>query len=105
MDKVKKLVEAGVSIPTAIKESLGVPVSEFADKHGRPRPRISNVINGNLRPTDDDLRAFIAELGGTELEWRVLLLQAGMSPEERAAMRQLWPPEEEAPAAERVNVA
>ena len=77
MDKVKRLVEAGASIPTAIKESLGMTVSAFAEKYGFPQATVSEFINGSRRPSHAFLAALISELGGTEDEWRVLLWKAG----------------------------
>ncbi|HET8778008.1 MAG TPA: helix-turn-helix transcriptional regulator [Candidatus Limnocylindria bacterium] len=76
MDKVKALVEAGATIPAAIKTCLGMPVGEFADKHGLPRPVVSDVINGNRRAPDAYIAALVAEIGGTPEEWRELLWQA-----------------------------
>lgn len=77
MDKVKKLVEAGASIPMAIKDCLSLPVGEFADKYDIPRPTMSDAINGARRPTEQVVAALITELGGTEPEWRELLWLAG----------------------------
>ena len=77
MDKVKKLHEAGASIPSAIKEALSLSVSEFAAKYDVPQPTMSEVINGSRRPTEKQLGALIAELGGSEAEWRELLWLAG----------------------------
>lgn len=91
VEKVKKLVEAGASVPTAIKEALAMDVGDFAQKYGRPSTRISSVINGSMRANDDDLAAFAAELGGTVDEWRMLLMRARMSSEELATLRQLEP--------------
>lgn len=76
MDKVKKLVRAGASIPTAIKESLGMSVVDFADKHDLPRAAVSNAINGNVRPSEPLVAALVAELGGTPDDWRLLLWEA-----------------------------
>jgi plasmid maintenance system antidote protein VapI len=73
MDKVKKLVAAGASIPTAIKASLGMTVADFAEKHGIARSSASNHISGQVKATDDTIAALIAELGGTVEEWRELL--------------------------------
>jgi plasmid maintenance system antidote protein VapI len=73
MEKVKKLIEAGARIPTAIKESLPVTLGAFADQHGLNEKAVSNAINGNVRPSDDLIAAFVRELGGTEAEWRELL--------------------------------
>ena len=77
MEKVKKLVELGVSIPNAIKEALGMPISEFADRYDIPATVASDVINGGRRATEKHLNALISELGGTEDEWRMLLWEAG----------------------------
>lgn len=76
MDKVKKLVHAGAEIPFAIKQALGMSVSDFADKHQLNRSSTASHINGNVRATDDTIAALIAELGGTEYEWRLLLWEA-----------------------------
>lgn len=76
MNKVKQLINAGATVPTAIKESLGMTVGEFADKHGLPRPSTSEVINLGRRPTEAQAEALAAELGGTPEEWRLLLWQA-----------------------------
>jgi len=77
MDKVKKLHEAGASITSAIKEALGMTVSEFALKYEIPQPMVSEAINGTRKPSERTLAALIAELGGTEAEWRELLWEAG----------------------------
>jgi plasmid maintenance system antidote protein VapI len=77
MEKVKKLVEAGLSIPSAVKEALGMPVTEFAAKYGIHSAHVSSTINGGRRPTEGILGALIAELGGTEYEWRMLFWEAG----------------------------
>lgn len=77
MEKVKKLVRAGASIPTAIKEALSqagvTSVAAFAEKHGLARGSVANHINGTQRATDDTIAALVAELGGTADEWRELL--------------------------------
>jgi len=77
MDKVRRLIEAGASIPTAIKEALGASPAEIALKHGRARTNFSATINGKRAPSPGDIAALIAELGGTEMEWRELLHEAG----------------------------
>lgn len=77
MDKVKKLMELGLSIPNAIQQALGITMAEFGDRHGIPRTTVSEVVNGARRPSEKHLAAFIAELGGTEAEWRELLWLAG----------------------------
>jgi plasmid maintenance system antidote protein VapI len=77
MEKVKKLVDAGSSIPTAIKEALsqvGLPtVAAFAEKHDLARASVANHVNGTVKATDDTVAALVAELGGTTEEWRELL--------------------------------
>lgn len=76
MNQVKRMMQAGVSLPTAVKELLtkeGLTVSAFAEKHNRPVTTISNVINGNVRAGDEDIAALIAEFGGDPHEWRMLL--------------------------------
>jgi plasmid maintenance system antidote protein VapI len=77
VDKVKKLVRAGSSIPGAIKESLGESIRAIALKHGRNYNNFADVVNGKRAPTDRDVAALIAELGGTEQEWKELLHEAG----------------------------
>jgi plasmid maintenance system antidote protein VapI len=77
MEKVKKMVEGGASIPTAIKEALSQSgfstIQAFAEKHDLVRASVANHINGTVRATDDTIAALIAELGGTADEWRELL--------------------------------
>jgi plasmid maintenance system antidote protein VapI len=77
VEKVKQMVQSGVSIPTAIKEALSQngldSVEAFAAKYRLIRAAVSNHINGNVRPTDETIAALIAELGGTPDEWRELL--------------------------------
>jgi plasmid maintenance system antidote protein VapI len=76
VDKVKRAVKAGVSIPVAIREALGMSISAFALKHRLPRSSATNHIRGHVKATPDTINALIAELGGTEEEWRHLLWQA-----------------------------
>lgn len=77
MDKVNKLIELGVPIPAAIQQAIGGTLAEFADRHGMPRTTASELVNGARRPSEKQIAALIAELGGTEAEWRELLWQAG----------------------------
>lgn len=80
MDKVKKLVTAGASIPGAIREALdqnGLSIAAFAEKYDRPRTNLTSVLNGTRAPNDDDVAALISELGGAADEWRELLHEAG----------------------------
>lgn len=84
MDAVKRLVQAGASIPGAIKEALAqrdLSVVAFADRHGLPRSTTGDVINGLRRPTAAQVDALIAELGGDAPEWRFMLWRAGEVPE------------------------
>lgn len=76
MDKIKKLIAAGASHRTAIKESLGMTVSAFAEKKGLPRATLSDTLGGRIRPTDAIVQAFVEELGGTPDEWRMLLWES-----------------------------
>lgn len=73
MDKVKALIEAGLTIPTAIKQALGRPLKDVAETHHIAPPILSDVINGNRRATDAQIDALITELGGTREEWLELL--------------------------------
>ena len=78
MNQVKRMMSAGVSLPTAIKEILSkrepaMTLAAFAEKHGRSVTTISNVINGNVKPSDDDIAALVAEFGDTAEEWKLLL--------------------------------
>jgi plasmid maintenance system antidote protein VapI len=87
MEKVKKLIEAGMSIPAAIKEALaqnGLDVSGFAERYQLNRAAASNHINGNVRPTDATIDALVSELGGAADEWRELLWLAA-KPEKASA--------------------
>lgn len=80
METVKKSVDRGVDVTMAIKGALllnGLDVSDFADKYGFPRPTVSQVVNGAVRPTDAMLTALIKELGGDPDGWRELLWLAG----------------------------
>jgi hypothetical protein len=88
MDKVKELIALGLSVPSAIRgalESNGLDtVSAFCDKYSLPRGGVSNHLNATVRPTDATITALVAELGGTENDWRELLWQA-MRPAHLAA--------------------
>lgn len=84
MDKVKELMAAGLSAPDAIKHALGMPLGKFAEKYGIPAASVSTHVNAIVRPTDATIAALVAELGGTENEWRELLWQA-MKPSHLAA--------------------
>jgi plasmid maintenance system antidote protein VapI len=83
MDKVKKLIRAGATTATAIKESLGMRLGEFAEKYALPPTVLSAAINGDRRATDAMIDAFVTELGGTPDEWRFLLWE-GAKPKPEA---------------------
>lgn len=79
METVRRMVEVGVSIPTAIKEALkakGLEVGQFAEKYSLPEKSVSNGINANVKPTQGLVDALSAELGGSPFEWRMLLWEA-----------------------------
>jgi hypothetical protein len=84
MEKVKKMVLAGTSVPAAIKEALAQnglkTVTEFAAKYGLNRASVSNHINAMVRPDEGILDALSRELGGTTGEWAEFLWLA-MKPE------------------------
>lgn len=84
MDKVKELMARGRTIPEAIKGALGMTVMAFAEKHSIAYGTASNHLNATVRPSDQTIAALVAELGGTENEWRELLWQA-MRPAHLAA--------------------
>jgi plasmid maintenance system antidote protein VapI len=73
MENVKRLVAAGVRPATAIKESLGMSVSEFCDLHKLPRGTTSEVINGNRKGTSAQLKALSKQLGGSPEAWELFL--------------------------------
>lgn len=79
MDKVKQMLDAGVSLPTAIKEALSpMKIGEFATKHGLHEKYVSNAINGNARPNEKLLKALVKELPGVDAYgWRLRLWEAG----------------------------
>lgn len=80
MKNIKRLVEAGSTISGAIKEILSqreLSISAFAKKYERNPNNMINVIGGARAPSPGDVEALIAELGGTEIEWRELLHEAG----------------------------
>lgn len=80
MENIKRLIEAGSTISGAIKEVLsqkGLSISAFAKKYERNANNMINAIAGTRAPSPGDVEALIAELGGTEFEWRELLHEAG----------------------------
>jgi hypothetical protein len=80
MTKIKELVRAGSTIPGAIREVLsqkGLSIAAFCDKYDRNRQNMSMVFGGTRAPAQADVDALIAELGGTDVEWREMLHEAG----------------------------
>lgn len=69
MDKVKKLLDAGLSFADAVKGALGKTIGQLATEHGLTRPRFSEMLNGKWVPDERQLAALTAELGGTSEQW------------------------------------
>lgn len=88
MDKVKEFMALGLTIPSAIRAALDAngikTVTGFCDKYDIPRGSGSNHLAATTIATDQTINALVAELGGTENEWRELLWQA-MKPAHLAA--------------------
>lgn len=87
MENIKRLRDAGSTISGAIREVLsqkGLSISAFAKKYERNSNNMLSVIAGNRAPAKADVDALIAELGGTDIEWRELLHEAG-APSVKAA--------------------
>lgn len=88
MTKIKELVRAGSSIPGAIREVLSqkdLSIAAFCDKYDRNRQNMSMVIAGSRSPAPADVDALVAELGGTDIEWRQLLHEAGRPAAEKVS--------------------
>ncbi len=85
MQQVKQMVEAGVSLSTAIKESLGTSVTAFADENRLSRTLTSEVLNGERMPRADVCLALEKRLGGLAYEWALLLWEAARPTPERFA--------------------
>jgi hypothetical protein len=80
VENIKRLVEAGSTISGAIKEVLAqreLSISAFAKKYARNPNNMTSAICGTRAPSPGDVDALIAELGGTDFEWRELLHEAG----------------------------
>jgi hypothetical protein len=84
MEKVKNLIAAGAGIPDAIKVALAIPVTVFCERHELNYQDTITAIQGGKRASAKMLAALIAELEGTEDEWRELLWLAG-KPESASA--------------------
>lgn len=80
MEKVKKMIEAGSSIPAAIKEALAqagfATIAAFASHLKLQRAAVTNQINGKVSATPKVIEGLVTVLGGSEMEWRELLWQA-----------------------------
>jgi hypothetical protein len=77
VEKIQKLIKAGVPIPDAIVLALGMSIKEFSLLHARMPSNIGQILRGRLAPSDKDLEALMTQLGGSEEEWRRLLWLAG----------------------------
>lgn len=80
MENIKRLVDAGSTISGAIKEVLsqkGLSIAAFAKKYERNPNNMNSVITGARAPATGDIEALITELGGTDIEWREILHEAG----------------------------
>lgn len=79
MDKVKPMLDARVSLPTAIKEALSpMKIGEFAAKYRLHEKYVSNAINGNARVNDKLIAALMKELPGVDADaWRTRFWEAG----------------------------
>lgn len=74
MEQVKKWLSEGYELAAAIKAAIApMTVEQFAKKYSRPVGTTSKVINCTVAPTPDDLAALSAELGGTAIEWAMLI--------------------------------
>lgn len=82
MDKVKKMLDAELSLSSAIKEALGMSITAFADKHRLNRSITSEIINLDRAPRLDQCAALASELGGSPFEWAELLWQHSRPREE-----------------------
>lgn len=85
MERVKKLVEAGLDLPSAIKAALEMSVTAFADRHDLARSVASEVINLERGPREPYCSALAKELGGSAYEWAELLWSAAKPQPEKFA--------------------
>jgi hypothetical protein len=78
VDKVKPMLDAGVSLPTAIKEALlPMTIGEFAAKHRLHAKYVSNAINGAARVNDKLIAALMKELPGADPDtWKIRFWEA-----------------------------
>jgi len=82
MEQVKRMLAAGVSFATAVKECLlqqpePLTIEAFAAKYdGVSGSTFSAAINGAVKPSESVIDALVAELGGTPYEWRMAMWEA-----------------------------
>ena len=87
MEQVKKMLKAGVSFATAVRECLiqqpePLTIEAVAAKYpGVSGSTFSAAINGAVKPSEAVIAALVAELGGTSYEWRLAMWEAAR-PEE-----------------------
>lgn len=83
MQQVKEMVAARVSVSTAIKESLAMSQTAFADKYGLGRTTTSERLNLERAPDVSTCEALSKELGGAPYEWALFLWEAARPSEDR----------------------
>jgi hypothetical protein len=83
VNQVKQMVEAGVSVPTAIKEAIGTSVTSWADKHELSRTLASEMINLVRLPDTLMCAALAADFGGEPYDWAVFMWEAARPSAER----------------------
>jgi DNA-binding phage protein len=77
MRKVKALVGAGASLANAVRDALGErSIAQLATDRGVSRQNLTSALNGARVPTEREVAALIAELGGSADEWRQLFADA-----------------------------
>lgn len=100
MRAVKKLMEAGLTFPAAVRAALeqrGLDVTQFAERYKLDRIQLSKAINLRLVPSAAQLMALTGELGATPEEWRALWF------EKASALRTAIPKDTKAGARRRVG--
>ena len=77
MDKVKALLAAGATLSEAVRSTLGDrSLAKVAFERGVNRSNLSAALTGARVPSEREIDALIAELGGTADEWRQLFADA-----------------------------